>query len=100
MSDPDVIIIYIHKNDMHMTGAHWTGSEWKYSNWVILPKSDLNEFIQWRMEQGAAVLDARLSANLKHPGMGAAVPIILAQGISIKRAVDAAIQLHQAILDS
>jgi hypothetical protein len=55
-----------------------------------MPTSELNEFIQWRVDNGAEVA---LYHNKK-----IGIPAVLAQGIAVKEAMEAAIELHSAIL--
>lgn len=98
--EPEVFIIYVHEDEMHMTGAHLTNGEWSYSKWLIRPKSELHSFKAECLKLGMFVLDVRHLANLRKPGMGSATPVLIANnGVDIQLAVEAMAKLHTAILN-
>ena|SRR5690348_3094971 len=102
MDHPEVIIIYAETGGIaQMTGAHWNEAGWSYSKWTQMPEHDLNGFLQVFLEANYTVVDARLQANMKRPGMGDATPVMIVRpDVNPSKAVQAVAQLHQAILDS
>ena len=100
MKEPQVVIIYVPGDgQMHMMGARRHGNDWRYSKPVLMPESDLNDFIAWRKEEGMSVLDVRDAASVHTPGMGKATPIIMVQrGVTMHEGVSAMKRLHEAIL--
>lgn len=101
MIEPDVLIVYTPSDGQaHLFGARRVNDEWRYSGPSYFPASELQEFIDWRVQEGMSYLDARKAADLKIPGMSAATPVIFWwRGFTAVQAADAMAQLHTAILN-
>lgn len=100
-SRPDGIVIYVPgDHPACITGLHLKGGQRSWSKWTYLPEAEVNNFVRDLLESGWSVSDNRAAANLHTPGMGRAVPILIAApGISMKDVAQAAAELHQAILN-
>lgn len=98
---PEVMIIYTPGDGQaHIIGARRKGGKWLYSGPVYEEEEGLNEFLSDMLELGHNVLDVRVKADIVMPGMSKATPVVVYQRhVTLKDAVEAAAQMHQAILD-
>ena len=98
--EPDGLIIWTPGDGQaHGVGVFQHDAKWTYSKPALFPEHELNAFLRERLEAGALGFDCRMQARWKHPGMEAAIPVLVAQGIPLAEVIEAYKVLHSAIME-